>query len=161
VNELPGVSAEPTVRPAAGRIDFYVLKHADARARNVFACRLTEKAYLKDLKVLVLADDDAQARDFDALLWTFSDDSFVPHQIMSSPQTAPSPVPVRISSDPAHQWPADLVLNLGNHRPESLTRFPRIAEIIDNDENRKRLGRERFKFYRERQLTLETHQIPE
>jgi DNA polymerase III subunit chi len=53
----------------------------------------------------------------------------------------------------------DLLLHLGNHPPGELTKYPRIAEIIDGDENRKRLGRERFKFYRERQLSLETHQI--
>jgi len=150
-----------TDRPSAGRADFYVLKRADARARNVFACRLTEKAYLKDLKVLVLTGDDAQAREFDGLLWTFSDDSFVPHQIVSAAQPAEESAPVCIAVDPAIAPPVDLVVHLGNHPPDSLTRFARIAEIIDSDENRKRLGRERFKFYRERQLTLETHQIDE
>ena len=32
------------------RVDFYVLKSAAARQRWAFACRLTEKAYLKDLR---------------------------------------------------------------------------------------------------------------
>ena len=35
----------------------------------------------------------------------------------------------------------------------------RIAEIIDADEERRRLGRERFKTYRDLKLALETHQI--
>ena len=150
-----------TAQAGPSRIDFYVLKRADARARNICACRLTEKAYLKKLKVLVLADDDAQARDFDTLLWTYSDDAFVPHQIVTASQPADTATPVYITTEPAFGQPVDLLLHLGNHRPDSLTGFPRIAEIIDNDENRKRLGRERFKFYRERQLTLETHQIDE
>jgi DNA polymerase-3 subunit chi len=150
-----------TDRTEAGRADFYVLKRADLRARNVFACRLTEKAYMKDLKILVLTEDDSQARDFDALLWTFADDAFVPHQILSASQPADDSTPVHIAADPAIARPVDLVLHLGNHPPESLTRFPRIAEIIDSDENRRRLGRERFKFYRDRRLTLETHQIDE
>ena len=158
-----GIGEDP---PAAGRastsrIDFYVLKRADARARNVFACRLTEKAYLKEMKVLVLADHEDEAREFDALLWTYSDDSFVPHQIVGAALSPDPATPVYIGTDPAIQCPVDLVLHLGTHRPDSLAAFPRVAEIIDNDENRKRLGRERFKFYRDRQLTLETHQIDE
>jgi len=151
----------PAGRGSVGRIDFYVLKRADSRARNIFACRLTEKAYMKDLKVLVLADDDAQARDFDALLWTYSDDSFVPHQIVSAALPPDPATPVYIATNPSIGPAVDLVLHLGNHRPDSLTGFPRVVEIIDNDDDRKRQGRERFKFYRERQLTLETHQIDE
>jgi DNA polymerase IIIc chi subunit len=40
-----------------------------------------------------------------------------------------------------------------------LERFSRIAEIIDADDERRRLGRERFKAYRELKLTVETHQL--
>ncbi len=38
-------------------------------------------------------------------------------------------------------------------------RYPRIAEIIDADEERRRLGRERFKAYRDLKVALETHQL--
>ena len=34
------------------RVDFYVLKSSTAKQRWTFACRLTEKAYLRDLKVV-------------------------------------------------------------------------------------------------------------
>ena len=40
-----------------------------------------------------------------------------------------------------------------------LERFARIAEIVDADDERRRLGRERFKAYRELKLPLETHQL--
>jgi len=43
---------------------------------------------------------------------------------------------------------------------EALTRRY-IAEIIDADEERRRLGRERFKAYRDLKFTMETHQIDE
>ena len=38
------------------RVDFYVLKSAAAKQRWAFACRLTEKAYLKDLKIVIVND---------------------------------------------------------------------------------------------------------
>ena len=53
---------------------------------------------------------------------------------------------------------ADLLVNLADRLPEGLPRFTRVAEIIDGDESRRRLGRERFKAYREQKFVLKTHQ---
>jgi DNA polymerase-3 subunit chi len=138
------------------RVDFYVLKNASAKQGWVFACRLAEKAYLRDLRVAVLAANEGDARGLDDLLWTFSDRSFVPHTL--TPSEAGT-TPVWLTSDVERSPPADLLVNLSNRMPGDLARFARIAEIIDADEERKRLGRERFKSYRELQLTLETHQL--
>ena len=65
---------------AGARVTFYVLADADERARRTYACRLVEKAYLQDHKVLVRLDTPDDVRDFDELLWRFSDRSFVPHE---------------------------------------------------------------------------------
>jgi DNA polymerase-3 subunit chi len=138
------------------RVDFYVLKNASAKQGWVFACRLAEKAYLRDLRVAVLAANEGEARSLDDLLWTFGDRSFVPHTV--SPAEAGT-APVWLVSDVERSPPADLLVNLSNRMPGELERFTRIAEIIDADEERKRLGRERFKSYRELQLAIETHQL--
>ena len=65
----------------APRIDFYVLKSADDRARLVYACRLVEKAWQQQMTICVTVDTPAAAEAFDSLLWTFDDHSFVPHAI--------------------------------------------------------------------------------
>ena len=54
---------------------------------------------------------------------------------------------------------ADLLINLANRFPAGLGRFSRIAEIVDADPERRRLGRERFKAYRDHKFALETHQL--
>ena len=54
---------------------------------------------------------------------------------------------------------ADLLVNLSARLPAGFDRFARIAEIIDADPERRRLGRERFKSYRDHKLPLETHQL--
>jgi DNA polymerase IIIc chi subunit len=54
---------------------------------------------------------------------------------------------------------ADLLVNVSTRLPARLDRFARVAEIIDADDERRRLGRERFKAYRELKLTVETHQL--
>lgn len=143
------------------RVDFYVLKNANPRARHVFACRLTEKAYSKQLRVLLLAADAAQARELDELLWTFDDGAFVPHQVLEAGAEPDPLTPVNICLDVQSPVDAALALNLAGQDPDSLARFARIAEIVDEDPERRRLGRERFKAYRERQITLETHQLNE
>jgi DNA polymerase-3 subunit chi len=54
---------------------------------------------------------------------------------------------------------ADLLVNVSARLPARLDRFARIAEIIDADDERRRLGRERFKAYRDLKLAVETHQL--
>jgi DNA polymerase IIIc chi subunit len=55
----------------------------------------------------------------------------------------------------------DLLVNLALRLPTQMQQYSRVAEIVDADEERRRLGRERFKAYRELKITLETHQIDE
>jgi DNA polymerase-3 subunit chi len=141
------------------RVDFYVLKSAAAKQRWAFACRLIEKAYLLDLKVLVLNDTLADAQALDELLWTFNERSFVPHQLCVDGQPVDPATPVQLAVYSDDSPGADLLLNLASAQPANLQRYARIAEVIDADEERRRAGRERFKAYRDLKLTMETHQL--
>lgn len=143
------------------RVDFYVLKSAAAKQRWAFACRLTEKAYLRDLKIVIVNDTLADAKALDELLWTFNERSFIPHQICLDERSVDPATPVRLTIESTALPAADLLVNLAHRLPAQLERYTRIAEIIDADEERRRLGRERFKAYRELKFTLETHQIDE
>jgi DNA polymerase-3 subunit chi len=143
------------------RVDFYVLKTALAKQRWAFACRLTEKAYLKNLKIVVLSDTLADAQALDELLWTFNERSFVPHKICLDEHGVDAATTVHLTLEPTAIPSADLLVNLAQRLPSQLQGYTRIAEIIDADEERRRLGRERFKAYRDLKLTLETHQIEE
>lgn len=140
------------------RVDFYILKSAAPKQRLQVACRLAEKAYLQDLKVVILQDNLNEAQALDDLLWTFDERSFVPHQILpqSGGETA---TPVHLAVESANMPAADLLLNLTDRLPSGWERYARVAEIIDADEERRRLGRERFKAYRDQKVTLDTHQL--
>jgi DNA polymerase III subunit chi len=135
------------------RVDFYVLKTSTAKERWTFACRLTEKAYLRDLKVVLVSETA------DELLLTFNERSFVPHDILRDQPSFDASTPVRLTFDLDAVEAADLLVNLSGSLPARLERFSRIAEIIDSDDERRRLGRERFKAYRELKLPVETHQL--
>jgi len=141
------------------RVDFYILKSAAPKQRWIFACRLTEKAYLQDLRVIILNDNAADAKALDDLLWTFNDRSFVPHQFSQDAHSMDPGTPVHLTLSLEAVGTADVLVNLSERLPQELERFKRIAEIIDADPERRRLGRERFKAYREQKLALETHQL--
>ncbi|HME38981.1 MAG TPA: DNA polymerase III subunit chi [Steroidobacteraceae bacterium] len=143
------------------RVDFYVLKSSAAKQRWTFACRLTEKAYLRDLRVAIVNDTLADARALDDLLWTFSERSFIPHQVCVDENPVDPSAKVYLTAPPTVAPSADLLVNLAARLPDHWERYTRIAEIIDADEERRRLGRERFKAYRELKVTLETHQLDE
>lgn len=144
------------------RVDFYVLKSSTAKQRWTFACRLTEKAYLRDLKVVLLSESAADAAALDELLWTFNERAFVPHELRKgAPAAAAAPAPVLLTPDLDAIEAADLLVNLSDRLPARLDRFARVAEIMDGDAERRAKGRERFKAYRDMKLPVETHQLDE
>ncbi|HEX3915578.1 MAG TPA: DNA polymerase III subunit chi [Steroidobacteraceae bacterium] len=143
------------------RVDFYVLKSAAPRQRWAFACRLIEKAYLLNLNILILNETIADAQALDELLWTFNERSFVPHKLCLNDQPVDPATPVHLTLQTQALPAADLLVNLAQSVPAQLEGYARIAEVVDADEECRRLGRERFKAYRDLKLVLETHQIDE
>lgn len=140
-----------------GRVDFYILEQADEQARLRLACRLAEKAWSQAQKVLLLAPGGAEAQALDDLLWTFRDRSFVPHEIYSAERAPRTSVLICAgSSVPAE---ADVLINLCDGVPDGFERFARIVEPVDGDPARRRAGRDRYRFYRERGLAPESHPV--
>jgi DNA polymerase-3 subunit chi len=43
--------------------------------------------------------------------------------------------------------------------PPFFSRFHRVAELVDGDEEQRRQSRERYRFYRDRGYALENHPI--
>lgn len=138
------------------QIDFYILKSTGETATRRFACRLIEKIYKQGNRVFVLLDTLPEVQSFDQLLWTFSQRSFVPHAIENT--TDVDEVPVIIGQRPT-QTRAEVLLNLGEDIPPEAEQFPRVAEIIAQDDGSKASGRKRFRQYRERGFELKTHEI--
>jgi DNA polymerase-3 subunit chi len=143
----------------ADRVDFYVLQSQTPQRRWSFACRLTAKAYLQNLSIVVWSENAGDAKLYDDLLWTFDDRSFVPHRLIRDGEPIDAGTPVHVTLELESVEHADLLINLANRFPAGLSRFSRIAEIVDADPECRRLGRERFKAYRDHKLALETHQL--
>lgn len=144
------------------RVDFYVLASADPTARLRFACRLVEKAWRRDHRVRVQLDPGGESAAFDSLLWTFADRSFVPHECLAADGQSPGPItaPVLIAdSDAAGPDDSDVLVNLAAGVPAEYLRYTRIAEVVDADGERRKFGRDRFRFYRDHGIEPETHEL--
>ena len=141
----------------SARVDFYVLAAADDAARMRFACRLAEKACHLKHRIHLHTDSAGDASALDELLWTFRQGSFVPHEIVVLGLPARSPVTIGHGGNPPP--PGDLLINLAGAVPDFAGQFTRVAEIVDGSEQGRRLGRERFRSYRERGQEPATHNI--
>jgi DNA polymerase III subunit chi len=142
------------------RIDFYVLEDAAAQARERFACRLVEKAWRLKHSVYLHAPTSEEAGRLDTLLWTYSEGSFLPH-VLDTPGLDPdiaAASPIRVGAGEP-DFEAQLLVNLDGAVPLFFSRFERVAEIVGADDTQRTLARDRFRFYRDRGYTLETHRI--
>jgi DNA polymerase-3 subunit chi len=142
---------------AGPRVTFYVLAEPGSDARLKFACRLVEKAFAQEHRVLVRCPSPEAAGEFDELLWRFSDQSFVPHEIVAPGESCAAPVVV--CADDAPHRAADVLVNLADVVPEGFLGFSRVAEILDASEDCRSAGRERFRQYRARGIEPETHNL--
>lgn len=140
------------------RIDFYIIEQGSVQATENFICRLTEKAWSQNNSVYIHTMDEQHSTSFDDLLWTFSETSFIPHQLGESQNNEKI---VSIGHETTTELPHhhDVLINLHHQAPSFFSQFERVAEIISNDETSKVQGRERYQFYRDRGYALETHKI--
>ncbi|KTD63464.1 DNA polymerase III, chi subunit [Legionella santicrucis] len=139
------------------RVDFYLVANEQDNARWLLACRLLEKAYAKGHKVYVLCANKQDAEFLDELLWTFKEDSFIPHHLQGEGPEPPPPIQIGYEREP--RGFNDILLNLSNDIPPFYTKFKRIMEIVLNIEADKEQSRIHYRDYRAKGCELYTHQL--
>jgi DNA polymerase-3 subunit chi len=139
------------------RVDFYILKDAGATACVLFACRLTEKVVQQGHQVFINAESAAQLQQLDDLLWTFRAGSFLPHAAGNGEDSGNAPVLLGHDREPRNSH--DVLVNLSNEVPSFFSRFKRVAELVGGNETQRAGARNRYRFYKDRGYTLNTHEI--
>jgi DNA polymerase-3 subunit chi len=149
------------------RVDFYVVADSgadtdtDERART--ACRLAERAWKAGHRVFVLSGNAQAARQLDELMWTFRQNSFVPHTLVEGPEASTGldldATPVWLGSNSVPDVANDVLINLTDDVPLTYARFNRVAEIIAGGDDTRAAGRTRFRFYREHDCDVHTHNL--
>ena len=139
------------------QIDFYVLQEQLPGGRFKLACRIVEKAYRLGHRVYVRTGNSDDTNVLDDLLWTFSQNSFVPHQLSTESVSLESPVV--IGEHPPAAEGADVVISVADDPISYFTAYQRIVEIVGCDDDEKVSGRKRFRYYREHGVEPNTHRI--
>jgi DNA polymerase-3 subunit chi len=145
-------------------VSFYLLPSRSRQERYLFACKLIEKAYRSGHFCYVLTDSAEQSEIMDNLLWTFRAGSFIPHGLYTN-ETASLPRAewernvILIGTQKAPEYWQKTVINLSSQCPQDLAQIERIMEILDDSEETKTAGRQRYRQYQQLGLTVTTHKI--
>lgn len=139
-------------------ITFYVLESESLYERYLFACRLIEKAYNSDQFCYVLLDSLEQCQRLDDMLWTFRAGSFIPHQLFNGvPPEMTSQILLGVENPPEN-WQS-LIFNLSSAMPPTWRQAGRVLEILDNSEETKSIGRQRYRIYQQAGIEIVTHNM--
>ncbi len=129
------------------KVDFYTGSEDKLRT----ACQLSQKAMQNGMRVLLHAPDDDTADKLDDLLWHFPATAFMPHCRSHDADAVSMPVIIGRDDNFPH---SDLLISLHNVCLPFFSRFERVIEIVSQDDEGAKLGRERYKFYKDRGYEL-------
>lgn len=131
------------------RIDFYQLNPERPRFDQV-VCQLCQKAYENKQLTLLLTQSPQKTEHLDHRLWTYSDDSFLPHDCE---ETEGLVTPILIQDNPDPRGNRQLLINLSSQVPTYFAQFERVIELVI--EENKTQAREHYSYYKERGYQLQ------
>jgi DNA polymerase-3 subunit chi len=125
------------------RVVFYDIAPTD---RFAFAAKMAAAAWDKKKKLVLRCHPDEVER-LDTFLWTFKEESFLPHEVWRSgtpPKDAEAKI-LLVTSDECPQ-PADILLQLAPMSLEVARTFETVIDVVDHqDEGRLAASRARYK----------------
>lgn len=136
------------------QVDFYILQSPETTlARHMLCCRIAEKAYHAEQTVWIQTNSALESSQVDQLLWTYSEMSFIPHNIVgNSDTTTTSPILISHQDIPDREY--DNLINLSLGVPDFCHLFSRIREIVPREN-----AREHYRFYQNKSYQIKTHEL--
>ena len=130
----------------------------DSQDEKYCLCETVKVLYKKERKIIILVDDNSMEK-FDNLLWSFEQNSFIPHKIYQDDDKVDAPVLIMsdlpdISLEPLKKY--STIINNTNNALVTLKNDVVIYEFVGHDENRKNISREKYMEYKSNKFEL-TH----
>ena len=135
------------------RIDFYQITQSRL-SEDALVCKLCQKAYSAEQKVLLLTSNEQHSQRLDQLLWTHDDESFIPHD-QQDEEGLLTPILINHQADPRGE--RQLLINLSNEIPLFFAQFERVLELVTDDN--KEQARSHYSYYKERGYPLNYHPL--
>lgn len=136
------------------RSDFYFIDDQDYW---LFSCRLTLKAYQQQHQVYLHMRDESDATKLNEMLWTFQQNSFIPHACIGHYQHDFPPVEIGYGDKPKHHQ--DILINLSQQLPSFINQFQRVIEIIPNTEEAKQRAERLLIEHQNQGFEIQQHQL--
>jgi len=82
------------------KIDFYLIDSHDSYVITQFICKLIEKIYRLSHKISLEFTSRSAALEFDARLWSYREDSFIPHALVDDIESLAKDTPIVLCYPP-------------------------------------------------------------
>lgn len=110
----------------SGELWFY---HLEQSGLDEVLPGLLEKSLQRGWRVLVRSPDEERLQQLDQTLWTWRDDSFLPHGLETGAD--PGKQPILLSGSETGPNDPQVLILLDGAEPEALTRFERCIMLFD------------------------------
>lgn len=115
--------------------------------------KLVEKAFGANFRILIACADDVQAERLSELLWTYDQDSFLPHGTKADGHEALQPILLTTSAQATNE--ARLLMVVGGMLAENAGEYERVADMFDGqDEAAVAAARTRWAAYKEKGFSM-------
>lgn len=133
------------------KISFYLFESSQERQVQS-TCRLCRKILRQDARIWLHCPDPAIQQELDECLWTFDPSSFMSHGI----DQTDAMICISAQLPDAADW---IIFNFSAQALDQCQQFSHIIEIIENHENAKKVGREKYKYYRRLGIEPQTFKL--
>ena len=127
-------------------VDFFILHSAVLSDALDYTCRLAEKAFQLNHRVLIHISNQDVLTQLLELLWTFKATSFLPHATCSDPNAEKTPVIISQQTNPVNK--GTVLISLTQTFPDHYKDFQRIYHIVPKQPNMINQARHTFRQYR-------------
>jgi len=135
------------------KVDFYT----GSKDRLRTACQLSHKAMQGGVRTVISSPDAMTSEALDKLLWHYPATAFIPHCLNDAgqmPALSLSKWPVVLDHGGDKFPHHELLISLHNECSPFFSRFERVIEIVSDNAEDSRMGRERYRFYKDRGYEL-------
>lgn len=129
-------------------IGFYQVRDPMPSTTDKTLAHLLEKVCSAGHKVLVVCPNTQRAERIDEMLWTYKDESFLPHGLAHD-NVAPEKQPILITTTPENQNGANILVMVSGAQGGAIADYEKAIDIFEGHENQVTKARERWKLYKD------------
>ena len=124
----------------------------------IYVCKLIEKGYKQNINpIYIKTDTQKQAEELDKILWTFRQESYIPHTLVDQDNNNTQPVQIGWIDNEIED--AEAIINLSDGMPDISNHLKKIHEIIENIDEKKEKARERWKKYKSIGFNIKAYKV--